>query len=81
VKAMDVWMLSCISFVFGTMIELAIVCYITRLKFKRNKYYFSSDVKIQKKLKQRLLVEELQWLHLQSLLDLMHHPVSVVVYV
>ncbi|KAL7076139.1 hypothetical protein ACQ4LE_004838 [Meloidogyne hapla] len=30
VKAMDVWMLSCISFVFGTMIELAIVCYITR---------------------------------------------------
>ncbi|KAI1716061.1 neurotransmitter-gated ion-channel ligand binding domain-containing protein [Ditylenchus destructor] len=30
VKAMDVWMLGCISFVFGTMIELAIVCYITR---------------------------------------------------
>nr|WRV86329.1 mod-1 [Meloidogyne graminicola] len=30
IKAMDVWMLSCISFVFGTMIELAIVCYITR---------------------------------------------------
>lgn len=27
---MDVWMLGCISFVFGTMIELAIVCYITR---------------------------------------------------
>ncbi|KAK0411605.1 hypothetical protein QR680_005740 [Steinernema hermaphroditum] len=30
VKAMDVWMLGCISFVFSTMIELAIVCYITR---------------------------------------------------
>ncbi|KAL3077351.1 hypothetical protein niasHS_013340 [Heterodera schachtii] len=30
VKAMDVWMLGCISFVFGTMIELAVVCYITR---------------------------------------------------
>ncbi|KAI6216417.1 hypothetical protein M3Y99_01822500 [Aphelenchoides fujianensis] len=30
VKAMDVWMLSCISFVFGTMVELAFVCYITR---------------------------------------------------
>ncbi|CAJ0568426.1 unnamed protein product, partial [Mesorhabditis spiculigera] len=30
VKAMDVWMLGCISFVFGTMVELAIVCYITR---------------------------------------------------
>uniref|UniRef100_A0A8R1U4P2 Mod-1 n=1 Tax=Pristionchus pacificus TaxID=54126 RepID=A0A8R1U4P2_PRIPA len=30
VKAMDVWMLGCISFVFGTMLELAFVCYITR---------------------------------------------------
>ncbi|CAD5225083.1 unnamed protein product [Bursaphelenchus okinawaensis] len=30
VKAMDVWMLGCISFVFGTMVELAFVCYITR---------------------------------------------------
>ncbi|CAI4229778.1 unnamed protein product [Auanema sp. JU1783] len=30
VKAMDVWMLGCISFVFGTMVELAIVCYVTR---------------------------------------------------
>lgn len=27
---MDVWMLGCISFVFGTMVELAFVCYITR---------------------------------------------------
>uniref|UniRef100_A0A7E4VV24 Ligand-gated ion channel 50 n=1 Tax=Panagrellus redivivus TaxID=6233 RepID=A0A7E4VV24_PANRE len=32
VKAMDVWMLGCISFVFGTMVELAIVCYITRCR-------------------------------------------------
>ncbi|CAJ0589633.1 unnamed protein product [Cylicocyclus nassatus] len=30
VKAMDVWMLGCISFVFGTMVELAFVCYISR---------------------------------------------------
>ncbi|CAI5452291.1 unnamed protein product [Caenorhabditis angaria] len=30
VKAMDVWMLGCISFVFATMIELAFVCYISR---------------------------------------------------
>uniref|UniRef100_A0A9J2PMP4 Neurotransmitter-gated ion-channel transmembrane domain-containing protein n=1 Tax=Ascaris lumbricoides TaxID=6252 RepID=A0A9J2PMP4_ASCLU len=30
IKAMDVWMLGCISFVFGTMIELAFVCYISR---------------------------------------------------
>ena len=29
---MDVWMLGCISFVFGTMVELAVVCYITRCK-------------------------------------------------
>ncbi|KAE9546466.1 hypothetical protein FO519_010322, partial [Halicephalobus sp. NKZ332] len=35
VKAMDVWMLGCISFVFGTMVELAIVCYITRCKSTR----------------------------------------------
>lgn len=36
VKAMDVWMLGCISFVFGTMIELAIVCYITRCQGTKN---------------------------------------------
>ncbi|EPB75322.1 hypothetical protein ANCCEY_05580 [Ancylostoma ceylanicum] len=29
-SAMDVWMLGCISFVFGTMVELAFVCYISR---------------------------------------------------
>ncbi|KAI6239238.1 hypothetical protein M3Y99_00598300 [Aphelenchoides fujianensis] len=41
VKAMDVWMLSCISFVFGTMVELAFVCYITRCQPgpKRNGEY------------------------------------------
>uniref|UniRef100_A0AC35F589 Uncharacterized protein n=1 Tax=Panagrolaimus sp. PS1159 TaxID=55785 RepID=A0AC35F589_9BILA len=32
VKAMDVWMLGCITFVFATMVELAFVCYITRCK-------------------------------------------------
>ncbi|VDK28358.1 unnamed protein product [Gongylonema pulchrum] len=30
IKAMDVWMLGCITFVFGTMVELAFVCYTTR---------------------------------------------------
>lgn len=30
ISAMDVWMLGCISFVFGTMVELAFVCYISR---------------------------------------------------
>uniref|UniRef100_A0A158R465 Ligand-gated ion channel 50 n=1 Tax=Syphacia muris TaxID=451379 RepID=A0A158R465_9BILA len=30
VKAVDIWMLGCISFVFGTMVELAFVCYICR---------------------------------------------------
>uniref|UniRef100_A0A914CN19 Uncharacterized protein n=1 Tax=Acrobeloides nanus TaxID=290746 RepID=A0A914CN19_9BILA len=37
VKAMDVWMLGCISFVFGTMIELAVVCYITRCQAANQK--------------------------------------------
>ncbi|KHN72498.1 Ligand-gated ion channel 50 [Toxocara canis] len=35
IKAMDVWMLGCISFVFGTMIELAFVCYISRCQSGR----------------------------------------------
>ncbi|KAL3986095.1 Neurotransmitter-gated ion-channel ligand binding domain family protein [Acanthocheilonema viteae] len=30
IKAMDVWMLGCITFVFCTIVELAIVCFITR---------------------------------------------------
>uniref|UniRef100_A0A915Q1Z7 Ligand-gated ion channel 50 n=1 Tax=Setaria digitata TaxID=48799 RepID=A0A915Q1Z7_9BILA len=30
IKAMDVWMLGCISFVFGTIVELAFVCFMTR---------------------------------------------------
>ncbi|CAJ0960845.1 unnamed protein product, partial [Mesorhabditis belari] len=37
VKAMDVWMLGCISFVFGTMVELAFVCYISRCASNRDK--------------------------------------------
>jgi len=35
---MDVWMLGCISFVFGTMIELAMVCYITRCQSSNRKH-------------------------------------------
>ncbi|KAI6189719.1 hypothetical protein M3Y97_00039100 [Aphelenchoides bicaudatus] len=44
VKAMDVWMLGCISFVFGTMVELAFVCYITRCQAgqKRSEYGINS---------------------------------------
>ncbi|VDD93183.1 unnamed protein product [Enterobius vermicularis] len=30
VKAVDIWMLGCISFVFGTMVELAFICYLCR---------------------------------------------------
>ncbi|VDM15032.1 unnamed protein product [Wuchereria bancrofti] len=30
IKAMDVWMLGCITFVFCTIVELAFVCFITR---------------------------------------------------
>ncbi|KAI6186786.1 hypothetical protein M3Y98_00170700 [Aphelenchoides besseyi] len=37
VKAMDVWMLGCISFVFATMVELAFVCYITRCQNPRRR--------------------------------------------
>jgi cation transporter family protein len=43
VKAMDVWMLGCISFVFGTMIELAIVCYITRCQSGQKKEVYPSS--------------------------------------
>ncbi|EFO17222.2 hypothetical protein LOAG_11278 [Loa loa] len=35
IKAMDVWMLGCITFVFCTIVELAFVCFVTRC-FRRN---------------------------------------------
>ncbi|VDM58230.1 unnamed protein product [Angiostrongylus costaricensis] len=50
VKAMDVWMLGCISFVFGSMVELAFVCYISRCQSsvrsseRRNAHFRTSQL-------------------------------------
>uniref|UniRef100_A0A0N4ZTQ9 Ligand-gated ion channel 50 n=1 Tax=Parastrongyloides trichosuri TaxID=131310 RepID=A0A0N4ZTQ9_PARTI len=50
VKAIDVWMLGCITFVFSSMIELALVCYITRCQ--------SSSLKKERKEKNDSLLGE-----------------------